>query len=231
MPAFQSKCLRIIVDVPWYVWNVTLHRNLDMPTTKDHFWKLAQSFYDRLPGATNLLIQGLGYYGALEHAFMHLRLRPSMVTRFICLVGTLMRKAPLPLVLPFYTDYSPQSSHTTTKHHCTELLSKGKFHYMLLFVCGIGQIALVFELYLSSYLLPAAQCDFQMTAQEKGLLNSISYAGVILSSPLWGFLADTQGRKKILIISLVCDGIIGVLSSLAPNYSTLLAFRFFNGFL
>nr|CAD7461341.1 unnamed protein product [Timema tahoe] len=110
------------------------------------------------------------------------------------------------------------------------MAGKGKFHYMLLFVCGIGQIALVFELYLSSYLLPAAQCDFQMTAQEKGLLNSISYAGVILSSPLWGFLADTQGRKKILIISLVCDGIIGVLSSLAPNYSTLLAFRFFNGF-
>nr|CAD7578656.1 unnamed protein product [Timema californicum] len=110
-------------------------------------------------------------------------------------------------------------------------LGNGKFHYILLFVCGIGQIALVFELYLSSYLLPAAQCDFQMTAQEKGLLNSISYAGVILSSPLWGFLADTQGRKKILIISLFCDGIIGVLSSLAPNYSTFLAFRFFNGFL
>nr|CAD7409774.1 unnamed protein product [Timema cristinae] len=36
---------------------------------------------------------------------------------------------------------------------------------------------MVCQLYLSSYLLPAAQCDFQMTAQEKGLLNSISYAG------------------------------------------------------
>nr|CAD7431294.1 unnamed protein product [Timema monikensis] len=57
-----------------------------------------------------------------------------------------------------------------------ENAGNGKFHYILLFVCGIGQIALVFELYLSSYLLPAAQCDFQMTAQEKGLLNSISYA-------------------------------------------------------
>nr|CAD7433804.1 unnamed protein product [Timema monikensis] len=54
--------------------------------------------------------------------------------------------------------------------------------------------------------------------------------GVILSSPLWGFLADTQGRKKILILSLAADGIIGVLSSFAPTYGIFLAFRFFNGF-
>nr|CAD7451893.1 unnamed protein product [Timema tahoe] len=62
MQAFHSKCLRIIVDAPSYVRNVTLHRDLDMPTIKDHFRKLAQSFYDRLPGATNPLIQGLGNY-------------------------------------------------------------------------------------------------------------------------------------------------------------------------
>nr|CAD7266492.1 unnamed protein product [Timema shepardi] len=149
-------------------------------------------------------------------------------------------------------------------------LEQGKFHNTLMFVCGLGQIAMVCQLYLSSYLLPAAQCDFQMTAQEKGLLNSISYAGqyvgdyttlletymihvctgqyvgdyttlletymihvftgVILSSPLWGFFADTQGRKKILILSLAADGIIGVLSSFAPTYGIFLAFRFFNGF-
>ncbi|CAG2056141.1 unnamed protein product [Timema podura] len=114
--------------------------------------------------------------------------------------------------------------------HTYMSIEHGKFHNTLLFVCGLGQIAMVCQLYLSSYLLPAAQCDFQMTAQEKGLLNSISYAGVILSSPLWGFLADTQGRKKILILSLAADGIIGVLSSFAPTYGIFLAFRFFNGF-
>nr|CAD7434834.1 unnamed protein product [Timema monikensis] len=62
MQAFQSVCLRIIVGAPWYVRNETLHRDLDMPTIKDHFRKLAQSFYARLPGATNPLIQGLGNY-------------------------------------------------------------------------------------------------------------------------------------------------------------------------
>nr|CAD7427398.1 unnamed protein product [Timema monikensis] len=41
------------MDAPWHVRNVAPHRDLEMPTIKDHFWKLAQSFYDRLPIATN----------------------------------------------------------------------------------------------------------------------------------------------------------------------------------
>nr|CAD7570348.1 unnamed protein product [Timema californicum] len=62
MQIFQSRCLSIIGDVVRYVQNVTLHRNLLMPTIKDYFRKLVQSFYDRLSGATNPLIQDLGNY-------------------------------------------------------------------------------------------------------------------------------------------------------------------------
>nr|CAD7446995.1 unnamed protein product [Timema bartmani] len=42
MKAFQSMCLKIIVDAPWYVWNETLHRDLDMPTIKNHFRNFAK---------------------------------------------------------------------------------------------------------------------------------------------------------------------------------------------
>nr|CAD7396222.1 unnamed protein product [Timema poppensis] len=62
MQAFQSVCLRLIVGAPWYVRNETLYHDLDMPTIKDHFRRLAQSFYARLSGATNPFIQGLGNY-------------------------------------------------------------------------------------------------------------------------------------------------------------------------
>nr|CAD7413765.1 unnamed protein product [Timema poppensis] len=41
---------------------MTLHRDLEMPTIKDHLRKMPQSFYDRLPGAPNTFIQGLGNY-------------------------------------------------------------------------------------------------------------------------------------------------------------------------
>nr|CAD7400856.1 unnamed protein product [Timema poppensis] len=57
MQAIKSTCLRIIVDALWYVRNVTLHRDLEMPTIKDHFRKLAQSVCDSIPDATNPIIQ------------------------------------------------------------------------------------------------------------------------------------------------------------------------------
>nr|CAD7423794.1 unnamed protein product [Timema monikensis] len=59
---YKCPFVYLINSAPWYVRNETLHRDLDMPTIKDHFRKMAQSFYARLPGATNPLIQGLGNY-------------------------------------------------------------------------------------------------------------------------------------------------------------------------
>nr|CAD7395221.1 unnamed protein product [Timema poppensis] len=57
----QNQCLRIVMDTLWYVCNVTLHRDFEIHTIKEQFWKLVQSF-DRLPGVTNPLIQRLGNY-------------------------------------------------------------------------------------------------------------------------------------------------------------------------
>ncbi|KAJ8877214.1 hypothetical protein PR048_021668, partial [Dryococelus australis] len=89
---------------------------------------------------------------------------------------------------------------------------------------------MVCELYGTSYLLPAAQCDFDMTTQEKGLLGSIALIGVICSSQLWGYLADRFGRKNILVLTLAMDALCGIVSSLAPDYYSFLVVRFFCGF-
>nr|CAD7434482.1 unnamed protein product [Timema monikensis] len=99
-----------------------------------------------------------------------------------------------------------------------------------MFGCGFCLVAMVCELYGTSYLLPAAQCDFQMSAQEKGLLNSISLIGVISSSHLWGYLADTKGRRKILMVTLAMDAVCAVISCFAPTFYIYLVVRYFCGF-
>nr|CAD7459544.1 unnamed protein product [Timema tahoe] len=110
------------------------------------------------------------------------------------------------------------------------LTGQGRFHYRLMFGCGFCLVAMVCELYGTSYLLPAAQCDFQMSAQEKGLLNSISLIGVISSSHLWGYLADTKGRRKILMVTLAMDAVCAVISCFAPTFYIYLVVRYFCGF-
>ncbi|XP_063226477.1 synaptic vesicle glycoprotein 2B-like isoform X2 [Bacillus rossius redtenbacheri] len=91
-------------------------------------------------------------------------------------------------------------------------------------------VSMIVELLCVSYLMPAADCDFQMTSEDKGLLSAVCYIGMIASSHLWGYLADTQGRKKILIITLLSDFVCALVGSFAHTFWLFLIFRFFNGF-
>lgn len=69
-----------------------------------------------------------------------------------------------------------------------------------------------------------------MTSVDKGWLTATPMLGMILGSYFWGCLADTKGRKYVLISALLLDGMCGLLSSVAQHYVVFLIFRFFNGF-
>ena len=56
-----------------------------------------------------------------------------------------------------------------------------------------------------------------------------SYQGIILTSHLWGFLSDTYGRRKILIVASLSAFVASVLSSLATNLFQMASFRLLNG--
>nr|CAD7205214.1 unnamed protein product [Timema douglasi] len=54
--------------------------------------------------------------------------------------------------------------------------------------------------------------------------------GIICSSHFWGYLADTRGRKKIIITGMVMDSFITIISSFSHAYWIFVVFKFFNGF-
>lgn len=70
-----------------------------------------------------------------------------------------------------------------------------------------------------------------MTSANKGILSAIALIGIIASSHMWGFLADTRGRRKIIIPTLLISFVCTVLSSLVTNFSLFVTLRFFTGFL
>ncbi|XP_067013217.2 synaptic vesicle glycoprotein 2B [Anabrus simplex] len=117
--------------------------------------------------------------------------------------------------------------------HFEEALVKagrGWFHLKLQLVCGICLMSTIVEMLSTGYVLPSAECDLGISTQLKGIVNAIAFLGMLFSSHLWGFLADTKGRRKILILTLVMDGLCTVLSSLSHHVWLLMVFRFFNGF-
>lgn len=107
----------------------------------------------------------------------------------------------------------------------------GKFNYVLIILTG-GILGCVFlETVCINVILPVAECDLKLTSQGKGLLSAIGFIGLICSSHLWGFLADTRGRKTIIVPTLFIAFGITIVSSFTQSFWLLVVLRFLNGFL
>lgn len=61
------------------------------------------------------------------------------------------------------------------------------------------------------------------------MFQFILLTGIILTSNLWGFVSDTYGRRKVLIIATLTAASISVLSSLVVNLWQFVLLRFLNG--
>lgn len=107
----------------------------------------------------------------------------------------------------------------------------GKFNYFIIVLAGGLMACAYIELNSVNLILPIAECDLNLSTSDKGLLSAIGFAGIILSSHLWGFLADTRGRRATLIPSLVVANLTTFVSSLVNNFPLLVFLRFIHGFL
>lgn len=106
----------------------------------------------------------------------------------------------------------------------------GKFHYLLLTICGLIYANTAVGITIISFVLPSATCDFRMTSEDKGWLTAAPMLGMVIGSYFWGCLADTKGRRVVLIAALLLDGFAGLLSSVTRIFSLFMLFRFVNGF-
>lgn len=105
----------------------------------------------------------------------------------------------------------------------------GKYQAWLIFFTGFSIMGVSLENVSISYILSYAQCDLNFTTSQKGVLTAISFLGIVSTSYIWGFLVDTCGRQKILSISALCGFLFSFLSAFAPNFYTLVVFRFLAG--
>lgn len=110
-----------------------------------------------------------------------------------------------------------------------ELTGYGKFHYILLGICGLVSTSEEMDVISMSFILPSAQCDLNLDTQAKGWLNCIIFIGMMFGAYFWGSLADSLGRKKVLIVISFMNAASIVASSFSQNYEFFLVFRFING--
>lgn len=80
------------------------------------------------------------------------------------------------------------------------------------------------------YVIPVA-CDLSLTPTQNGILSSVCLIGIIVSSQLWGYLADAKGRKAVIVPTLFLSFLCSAISSLGINFPFLVIMRFLTGFL
>ncbi|XP_050101703.1 synaptic vesicle glycoprotein 2B [Anopheles aquasalis] len=77
--------------------------------------------------------------------------------------------------------------------------------------------------------IPAAQCDLNLSSTDKGILTGVSFAGIIVSSHFWGYIADTKGRRSTLIVSLLLTATCALVSGFSINFTMMAVMRFLVG--
>lgn len=110
-----------------------------------------------------------------------------------------------------------------------ELTGYGKFHYYLLAICGLVSTSEEMDVISMSFILPSAQCDLDLNTQTKGWLNSIIFIGMMVGAYVWGSIADTMGRRRVLIVISFMNALCIVASSFCQTYILFMIFRFLNG--
>ncbi|XP_013391674.1 synaptic vesicle glycoprotein 2C-like [Lingula anatina] len=105
----------------------------------------------------------------------------------------------------------------------------GCFHIYLLLLCGWAVSSDAIEVLCISFVLPSAEIDLNLSTNDKGWLTAIIFVGMLLGGYFWGSLADSYGRRSILLWSLTVNGLGGLLSSFAQRFGVFLLFRFISG--
>jgi MFS transporter, DHA1 family, putative efflux transporter len=85
------------------------------------------------------------------------------------------------------------------------------------------------ELFVMSPLLPLLAADYRISAAMAGLSVTVFSLSYMVTAPLFGYLSDRIGRRRVLIGSLVAFAAANLFTAAAASLPWLLAVRLFTG--
>eukprot|EP00484_Ammonia_sp_Unknown_P028318 CAMPEP_0197027396 /NCGR_PEP_ID=MMETSP1384-20130603/7306_1 /TAXON_ID=29189 /ORGANISM="Ammonia sp." /LENGTH=760 /DNA_ID=CAMNT_0042456231 /DNA_START=38 /DNA_END=2320 /DNA_ORIENTATION=+ len=106
----------------------------------------------------------------------------------------------------------------------------GKFHYQLIFLCGLGYIADSMWTEAITLIINPVQMEWDIDTQYLGWLAATLFSGMCVGSFVWGRTSDVVGRKFPFTLTLTIGGIMGMIAAFMPNFQWLLILLLCLGF-
>ena len=101
--------------------------------------------------------------------------------------------------------------------------------YRVLVLCALVILLEGFDLQAAGVSLPRLAPAFHLLPAQLGLFLGSSAIGIFLASALGGVLADTFGRRPVVVTGVVVFGLFSLSTLLANGLGALLAARFMTG--
>ncbi|WP_141059724.1 MFS transporter [Brucella melitensis] len=105
----------------------------------------------------------------------------------------------------------------------------GSFQRGLLGIFGLVWAADAMQVLAVGFTGAAIAKTFGLTVPQALQTGTLFFLGMLVGAALFGRLADKYGRRRILLITVACDALFGLLSAFAPDFGSLLALRFLTG--
>ncbi|KAJ8724673.1 hypothetical protein PYW08_016147 [Mythimna loreyi] len=108
------------------------------------------------------------------------------------------------------------------------IAGNGCYNYGLLAVLSLSLMGMGIDIFGFSVIVTGSSCDFQLEHWQKNIMLSMPFVGPIVMSIAWGYISDTQGRRKALLIALWGSFLSSFISAFSPNWITLAVLKVFS---
>ncbi|MDN3713401.1 MFS transporter [Paracoccus cavernae] len=105
----------------------------------------------------------------------------------------------------------------------------GRFQRRLLGIFGLVWTADAMQVIAIGFTAASIAKSFDLTVPQALQTGTLFFLGMFVGASLFGRVADRIGRRKVLLLTVACEAIFGVLSVFAPSFTVLLVLRFLTG--
>ena len=110
-----------------------------------------------------------------------------------------------------------------------ERAGAGAFQKRLISIFGLVWAADAMQVLAVGFTAASIAVTFGLTVPQALQTGTVFFLGMLIGALGFGRLADRIGRRNVLIVTVSCDAVFGLLSVFAPDFAILLLLRFLTG--
>ncbi|XP_050561414.1 synaptic vesicle 2-related protein-like [Spodoptera frugiperda] len=109
-----------------------------------------------------------------------------------------------------------------------DLTGNGWYNRGLLTALSIGLLGMGIDIFGFSVIVTGCSCDFNLELWQKSTMLSMPFVGPIVMSIPWGYISDTKGRRKCLLIALWGSFLSSFIGAFSCNWIMLAVMKVFS---